>query len=306
MRIAVLGGAGAMGSVFGGLLARSGQDVTLIDVWEEAVKAINAKGLRLEDSSGKEESIPVSATTAPSEVGGADLVLTFVKSHQTDAAVRAAAPLIGNHTIVLTLQNGWGNGPRIGGIVGEDRVLVGVTYNSATVRGPGHVQHSGRGPSYIGELGGTISERATRIAAAFTAAGLETTATASVLKEIWSKLALNVCTLPTSALLGVRAGQLLEHEGLLSLMRALLAEVVAVAARRGIALDYDERWKTITGLLRRAAGAKASMLQDVERRRRTEIEVINGAVVAAGRELDIPTPYNDSMVWLIESLQETF
>lgn len=306
MRIAVLGGAGAMGGVFGALLARSRQDVTLVDVSKEAVDAIRSGGLRLDDSSGKAESIRVPATTAPSEVGVVDLVLTFVKSYHTEAAVRSAAPLIGKHTTVLTLQNGWGNGPRIAAIVGEARVLVGVTYNSATVCGLGHVQHTGRGPTYLGELDGAISERATQIAMAFTDAGLEATATSNVLKDIWSKLALNVCTLPTAALLGFRAGQLIEHEGTRSLMRALLAEVVVVAGRRGIPLSYDERWDAITGLLRRAAGATPSMLQDVQRRRRTEIEVINGAVVAAGRELDVPTPYNQSMVWLIESLQETF
>ena len=89
-------------------------------------------------------------------------------------------------------------------------------------------------------------------------------------------------------------------------MRELLREVVAVADAQGIALDETERWEAITGLLKRATGAKASMLQDVERSRRTEIDVINGAIVAAGQRLGIPTPYNSTMVWLIKSLEETF
>jgi 2-dehydropantoate 2-reductase len=132
------------------------------------------------------------------------------------------------------------------------------------------------------------------------------TVTDDVLKAIWSKLALNVCTLPTSALLRFYAGQLIQHTGTLELMQALLREVMSVANAQNIALEFDERWEAITGLLSRASGAKASMLQDVENRRRTEIDVINGAIVEAGQRLNIPTPYNQALVWLVKALEETF
>ena len=155
-------------------------------------------------------------------------------------------------------------------------------------------------------MDGRVSDRLKRVAEAFNAAGLETTVSEDVRQAIWSKLALNVCTLPTSALLRFFAGQLVEHEGTLALMRALLGEAVAVARAQQIALDFDERWAAITGLLGRATGARASMLQDVENRRRTEIDVINGAIVEAGRRLNIPTPYNETLVWLVKALEETF
>jgi 2-dehydropantoate 2-reductase len=306
MKVVVLGGAGAMGGVFGGLLARAGHEVALVDVWAEAVDAINADGLRLQESSGAEETIRVRAVTQAVDAGPADLVVVFVKCYDTEPAVRAIAPLKNDHTLVLSLQNGWGNGSRIGAIVGEDRVLVGVTYHSATVLGPGRVQHTGRGPTLIGDLNGTASERAVSLAADLSTAGLAASATGDVIKEIWAKLALNAAVLPVAALLGFRAAQLIEHEGTQDLMRALLRETVTVANKQGIAVDYDERWQAITSLLRRAAAAKPSMLQDVERRRRTEVEVINGAVVAAGRRVDVPTPNNQAMVSLLQSLQETF
>jgi 2-dehydropantoate 2-reductase len=306
MKIAIIGGAGAMGSVMGGQLALSGVEVTLLDVSQKAVEMINRNGLRIDDKSGESRTIPMRASANPAEIGPVDVALVFVKCYQTEAAVRAAAPIIGEQTVVLSLQNGWGNAPRIAGIVGEERVVAGVTYHSATVLGPGHIQHSGRGMTFIGELDGAMTERVQKIAEVFNGAGIETTVTDDVLKAIWSKLALNVCTLPTSALLRFFAGQLIQHDGTLELMQALLREVITVANAQNIGLEFDERWEAITGLLGRASGAKASMLQDVENRRRTEIDVINGAIVEAGQRLNIPTPYNQAMIWLVKALEETF
>lgn len=306
MKVAVLG-AGAMGSVIGGLLAKAGNDVTLIDVWHEAVEAINSRGLRVDDKSGNSETIHVRATTDPAEVGKVDLVLVFVKCYHTEAAVRGASALFGPDTIVLSLQNGWGNGPRIASILGKDRLLLGVCYHSATVLGPGHVQHGGRGMTFLGELDRKASERAQSIACVLNNAAIECTATPGVLKEIWSKLALNACTLPTSALLRFYAPQLVQHDSMLELMQGLLHEVVTVAQTQGIPLEFEERWEAITALLKRCAEtAKSSMLQDVEKGRRTEIDVINGAVMEEGRRFSVATPYNNAMTWMVRSLEETF
>jgi 2-dehydropantoate 2-reductase len=159
----------------------------------------------------------------------------------------------------------------------------------------------------MGELNGKISKRLTQIAETFQKAGIEVTTTEEVLKEIWSKLALNVCTLPTSALLRFYAPQLVQHEPMMDLMKELLQEVIAVARAQKIPLDFNERWGAITNLLRRCAPtAKSSMFQDVEKSRRTEIDVINGAIVEAGERLNIPVPYNRSMVWMVKSLEGTF
>ncbi|MEW5977485.1 MAG: 2-dehydropantoate 2-reductase [Acidobacteriota bacterium] len=303
MKIAVIG-AGAMGSVMGGLLAKAGNEVILIDIWRDALEAINTRGLHIEDKAGNSETIRIRATANPSEVGYAELVLVFVKCYHTETAVRGALPLIGAETAVLSLQNGWGNGPRIASIVGQKRLLLGVCYHSATVLAPGHVQHGGRGMTFIGELDGAMSARLKQTADCFNQAGIEATATPAVLREIWSKLALNVCTLPTSALLRFPAGRLVQHDTTLQLMRTLLQEVVSVARAQQIDLSFDERWEAITGLLKRLAPTtKGSMLQDVENGRPTEIDVINGAVVEVGHKLGIPTPCNDAMVWLMKALE---
>ncbi len=306
MKIAILGGGGAMGGLFGGMLAAAGNEVTLIDVSRPAVEAINAKGVTIEEKSGEVRNIKVRASTAPAEVGPVDLIVNFVKCYHTEAAVRAAAPMIGENTDFLTLQNGWGNADTIGGIVGPERVLVGLTYHSGTLLEPGRVKHPGSGMTYIGEIGGGETARLERIVGTFRGAGLEVTQSSAILGEVWKKLALNCCTLPTSALLRLFAHQLVEFAGVKAEMRAILEEVVAVARSQSIPLDFDERWTAITALLEKAVGGKASMLQDVEARRRTEIDVINGAIVAAGKRTGVPTPHNQAMVNMISALQDSF
>ncbi len=306
MKIAVLGGAGAMGGIFGGRLAAAGEDVTLIDVSKEAVDAINSNGLQVEDASGMTLTVKVAAAIDPATIGTVDLLLVFVKCYHTEAAVRSALSTLGPNSVVMTLQNGWGNAARIGQIVGDERVLVGLTYNSGTLLSPGHVRHTAKGMTFAGELNGNLSPRLIQITEILGRAGFDVTPTSDILKEIWSKLSLNVCSLPTSAVLRFFAHQLMEHDGTERLMQALLQEVVTVANAQNIPLDFDERWQGISAGLKRAVGAKSSMLQDVERSRRTEIDVINGAIVEAGQRLNIPTPYNNAMVFLVKSLEETF
>jgi 2-dehydropantoate 2-reductase len=306
MKVAVLGGGGAMGGLFGGYLSRAGNDVTLIDVSRAAVEAINRDGLKIEEKDGSVAAIGVRASDDPKSVGPVDIVINFVKCYHTEAAVTAARPMIGPDTVVLSLQNGWGNAPRIAAVIGEDPLVVGLTYHSATLVAPGHVKHPGVGMTYLGELKGNDTPRLAGIAEAFRSAGLEVTTSPRILDEIWKKLALNVCTLPTAGLLRFFANELGQHEGTMALMERLLDETVAVARAQGIALDRAERWSAITGVIQRAVGAKASMLQDVEAKRRTEIDVINGAIVAAGKTHGVATPFNDAMVWLIRSLEEAY
>lgn len=306
MRIAVLGGGGAMGGIFGSALSVAGEDVTLIDVSKPAVDAINTDGLKVEEKSGETRTVRVAASSDPSKVGPVDLIVNFVKCYHTESAVRSAAPMIGPDTHFLTLQNGWGNADTIGALVGAERVLVGLTYHGGTLLAPGQVKHPGVGMTYIGEVSGKVSPRLEAIVATFRKAGFEVTQSTAILDEVWKKLALNACTLPTSALLGFQSHQLVGHAGILAEMRSILEEVASVAKAQDIALDFDERWAAITGLLEKAVGGKSSMLQDVQARRRTEIDVINGAIVAAGKRTGVPTPHNDAMVNMISALQASF
>ena len=306
MKIAILG-AGAMGSAIGALLHKAGNAVTLIDVARPAIEAVQSRGLIIQNKAGDQETVRVAITDQPASIGVVDLLLVFVKCYHTEAAVKKALPIIGPKTTVLSLQNGWGNGPRIAAIVGKERVILGVCYHSATVLAPGHVLHAGQGKTFMGELDGSDSPRLQQIVKVFNDAGIVAESSGQVLKEIWSKLALNVATLPTSSTVKITADHLLDTLEMQQLMQELLKEVVAVAKQQNIPLDFAERWEAVSGLLKKLApDTKGSMLQDVEARRQTEIDVMCGAIIEAGTRLGIPTPYNRAMFALIKGLESTF
>jgi 2-dehydropantoate 2-reductase len=195
---------------------------------------------------------------------------------------------------------------RIAEVAGRDRILVGLTYHSGMLIGPGRVKHPGSGMTFLGEIDGSRSERLMQVDAALRSAGFDTTVSDRILDEVWKKLALNCCTLPTSALLRFLANELVAFPSAREQMAMILKEVVAVAHAKGIVLDRQERWAAITGLLEKAVGGKASMLQDVEAGRQTEIEVINGAIATAGREVGVATPVNDTMVAMVTALQSKY
>ncbi len=296
-----------MGSAIGALLHEAGNTVTLIDVSRPAIDAVTSRGLIIQDKAGNKRAVRVQITDQPATIGVVDLLIVFVKCYQTADAVGSALPIIGPHTTVLSLQNGWGNGPRIAQLVGAERVVLGVCYHSATVLAPGHVLHAGQGKTFVGEMDGRDRPRLQSIVKTFNHAGIAVEPSGQVLKEIWSKLALNVATLPTSSTVRITADRLLDAPEMQELMKDLLHEVVAVANAQSIPLDFDERWEVITGLLRKLApGTKGSMYQDVENRRRTEIDVMCGAIVEAGARLNIPTPCNRAMIGLIKGLERTF
>lgn len=306
MKIAILG-AGAMGSAIGALLHKAGNQVTLIDVSRPAIEAVQSRGLIIQHKAGEQETVRVQITDQPAGIGVVDLLLVFVKCYHTEAAVKNALPIVGPVTTVLSLQNGWGNGPRIAGIVGQERVVLGVCYHSATVLAPGHVLHAGQGKTFMGELDGSDSPRLQQIVRTFNDAGIAVEPSGQVLKEIWSKLALNVATLPTSASVRVTADRLLDTPEMQDTMRDLLREVVAVANAQNIPLDFTERWDAITSLLRKLApNTKGSMLQDVEARRQTEIDVMCGAIIEGGSKSGIATPCNRAMLGLMKGLEATF
>lgn len=301
MKISVIG-SGAMGSLFGAYLIAGGNDVTLIDVWAEHVEAINKNGLRIEEPGGT-ELYKVPAVTDPGPLGPQDLVIIFVKSYHTAESLVKARSLFGRDTLVLTLQNGLGNAEVITEKAGDVTVIAGTTSHGGTVLGPGKIRHAGAGETIIGQIsgrGGGIEE----IAAEFTRCGLETRVTGNIAGLLWGKLMVNVGINPLTALLGVTNGRLTEMESTLGLMKTLVDEGVAVARAKGVELPYSDAFEKVKAVAAATGANRSSMLQDIERGRRTEIDFINGAVAREGARAGVPTPCNSFVTLLIKAMEE--
>jgi 2-dehydropantoate 2-reductase len=298
MKIAVMG-AGAMGCVFGAALADAGFDMTMIDVRPDVIDAINAGGIGVRRDN-RERRVQVAATTDPSTVGPVDLILFLVKSHHTGDAARFASGIVDDSTIVATMQNGLGNGDILAKAFGAGNVVLGVTAESGTTIAPGVVEHPGHAATFVGPYEGDAFVAAEVVADALRASGFEAEQTASIATEIWRKLVVGASTLPAPALLGLTCGELMEDDEMRRLMDETAVEVVRVARSLGHDVDEQERLRYIHELLAQVPDAKGSMVQDIEAGRKTEIEVINGAVVRAGASVGIETPINQTLVALVK------
>lgn len=304
MRIAVVG-AGAMGCVLGGHLFESDHDVTLIDVWADHVRTINEKGLHLTGVSGDRVLHP-RAVTSPVGLPVQDLVLIMVKSTYTEQAAKDALSIIGPGTMVLTVQNGVGNADKIAAVVGPEKVIAGTTANGAVLLGPGEIKHAGKGETVIGEYSGKLTERVQKLAEVLDAAGLEAKAVENVQSIIWSKLLMNASSNALTAILRVTLGELISWPETRELIKECIGEVTRVTDAKGIRLLYDDPVDTAFKVMKDLSEHYTTMYQDVVAKRRTEIDVINGAVVAEGERLGIPTPVNKVLVNLIKAIERTY
>ena len=297
-------GAGAMGSLFGGLLALSGEDVWLVDIWKEHIDTIRSKGLAIEE---KEETraVTIHAATDVASVGKADLVLIFVKTYHTEKAVSDALALQKEDTVFLTLQNGLGNEEVICRQVDRKKVMLGVTNHGATLLGPGHIRHAGWGKTFIGEIGGSVSSRVSEIAQLFRKAKIETEVSSNVHRLIWEKLLINVGVNALAALTGLKNGELLDHPETIRLMEALVSEAVEVAKRKGIEIAGNpvDKVKSVAEATR---ANRCSMGQDLDYKRKTEIDAINGAIVREAGRLGISVPYNQMITDLVKVIERGF
>ncbi len=305
MRISIVG-AGAMGLLFAYLLSRKeGLEVRLVDRRPDRAEKIRQDGLHVEGVSGEHHLRP-RITANPDEAAPTDLVILCVKSPDTyEAAVRTRS-LAGDGTGVLTLQNGLGNIESIEQALGPGRAFGGTTSMGATVLAPNRIRHAGWGETIIGEPTGRRTKRAEAVLEAFRLAGLEASFTDDLSGLLWSKLIINVGINALTALTRLQNGRLIEHAGTRSVMKLAVEEAARVAEALGIRLLYDHPVEKVARVCEATAGNVASMLQDVLREKRTEIEQINGAVVREAAKLDIPTPVNETLAGLVQTLEESY
>ena len=303
MTIAIVG-AGAIGSLFGGLLARSGQTVWLYNrSYVAHVQAIAKSGTLTLATADAELRVPVRAVTRVDEIDGpVDLMLIAVKAYDTANAIADAAGLVSEDTLALSLQNGVGTDRVIADHVPEDRILRGITAQAANITTPGVVRWAGSGPTILGWCDPDVArpdERAKPVVDAFSEAGLETEFAADIRPSIYEKLLVNAAINPLTAIFDVPNGRLVEDPLLRALLVDLARETHPIVASQGVSLSAAAAVDRVTTVCERTADNVSSMLQDVRRGKRTEIEHINGAVVRMGDDLDVPVPLNRLVTELI-------
>jgi 2-dehydropantoate 2-reductase len=304
MKITILG-AGAMGGMMSGFLTKR-HDVCLVDVWREHVDEINRNGLKIRFKD-EVETVRPRATTNPEDAKGADLVIVFVKSIQTESALRQNQALLGKDTLVLSLQNGYGNEEDILKFVPRDNIIMGTTDRAASVIGPGFVQNSGGQYVHIGPLGDDKSQ-AERVAEAFVECGLQTDVYDSrhVSEMIWDKLIITGSNNALVAALDINTPEL-AGDFLSDAFKLLLRESVQVARACGMPFDEETYIKKNMALIESLSkDAHTSMWQDVNKKRRTEVDRMNGAIVRLGREHGVPTPCNEMIVHIIHAIERRY
>jgi 2-dehydropantoate 2-reductase len=302
MKIAVVG-AGAMGSLFGALLAEAGNEVWLYDIWQEHVQTINQAGLQIERD-GNTRVVEVKATNDPGQIGLTDLVIIFVKSTRTSSAAKTAQSIAGSDGSVMTLQNGMGNADKIAELIAPQRILAGTTSHGATLLGPGNIRHAGSGPTTIGSWAATKDglDRAEQFADFFNRAGIGTEAVADVRSVVWNKLLINIGINAITALTNIKNGQILDLEITQELSRAAVREAVDVARKLNVKV-YDDAMDIVFKVAEATALNRSSMGQDVDNLRPTEIAAINGFIVREAERLGLAAPVNFTLTALIETLQ---
>ena len=309
-RVAVMG-AGAVGSYFGGMLARGGAKVTLIARAAHA-EAIRRDGLKI-DAVTFQERVPVEAATDAAGARGAEFVLFCVKTLNNEEAARELAPHLSPGAVVVSLQNGVDNVERIRAASGIDAVPS-VVYVAVAMPEPGRVKHSGRGDLIVGELRGNthasagaqgVSSRAERVAALFAAAGVPCKVSANIEADLWTKLIMNCAGNAVSALARSSYGRAAREPKSRELMGRVIEETVAVARAAGVSFPPVDLVETGLKLAETLGEATSSTAQDIARGKRTEIGSLNGYVMRRGAELGIPTPVNAVLDALVTLLEQT-
>jgi len=293
MNVSVIG-AGALGTFYGTMLSSSGQDVTLV-CREKDVEALK-RGVSVTGSIER-EACPSIATSPPPS----DLVFVTVKAYDVGAAVRDIKIKAG--TLVVVVHNGLGPDELAAAILGKGHVAVGVSYSGVTFLEPGKVRLAGYTETVLGSVEPAVREKLTTARDALEKAGLKARIADDIRAAQWEKLYANIAINPITAVTGLNNGMLLEVPELKALAVEAVAEAASVSKALGIKAGVDPMENTLK-VIRDTYHNRSSMLQDVTRGKRTEIDALNGKVCELGRRVGVPTPNNDTITALIKGIEK--
>ncbi len=319
MKVAILG-AGAMGSMIGTFVKKGGAETYFVDPYEAHMKAVQEKGLEIALKGRDKEIIHVDlATTDAAQVGVCDIVILLVKGMNTTNTIKANMALIGPETVVLTLQNGYGNTDLLAELLPKQNIAFGVLKCSATLVGPGRAFGN---PKFADSHYGVyfyaldpetpLMGKLEALQDVLKAGGFEPCLTPDAERQVWKKLSTNAIGNIPCALIQVSPQDLVSHEHGYVLYRNIVKEVCAVATAKGIPMDFEEEWQEnhVSKIPPRPVPPEVrtftSAIHDVSRKHRTECDFLNGAIYREGQKYGIPTPYNETVWRLMKVLEDHY
>ncbi|MGI9319616.1 MAG: ketopantoate reductase family protein [bacterium] len=306
MKIAIIG-AGAMGSVYAGLLADAGNEVHVVDLWREHIDTINEAGLRIEGASGDRVVHSVNAHSAPDQIGVCDLVIIATKASGVGAAAHSIAPVIDRHSIILTIQNGLGAGERIRAAIQNDNILLGVAGGfGASMKAPGHAHHNGMELIRVGEMQGGLSERLKQVAQVWQDAGFNVKAFEDINQLIWEKFICNVTFSAPCTVFQKNIGELMQDPYGWPVAQQCAREAYDTAIAKKIKLSFDDPYVYVSQFGQNMPEARPSMYLDHLDKRRSEIDAINGMVPVVAKEVGLNAAYNEVISAIVRSREMDF
>lgn len=304
MKIVIIG-AGAMGCLYGGYLSKK-NEVILLDSYQPQIDAINEKGITIKEEDGSEQHFAtVKAYKSGEHNEQADLVIVFVKSTFTADALEINKNLFGDHTIVMTLQNGAGNDRKIAKYVKQENIVIGTSKHNSQNLGNATCKHSGTGATTIGS-NCEATETLKKIAAMLEECGFKAVISDDIQRIIWSKLFVNLSINTFTAITRTPIGYMVQNEYAWDFAKRLIYEAVEVAEEDGTYFDRREVLESVRQTCIDAGAGFSSMYQDVTKGIRTEIDAINGAIVEQAKLYGVPVPYNSLIVDLIHAIEGSY
>lgn len=304
MKIIVIG-AGAMGSLFGGKLAMTGYDVTMVAVSSVTIDTINRDGIILDDETGHHV-IPVRIKRAEEIQEKADLIILFTKTISSRTALESAQHFIGKNTYILTLQNGLRNIELISKFVNTDRIIAGVTNYASDAKGPGKISSSGSG--FVKIMSADLKKTLflDKVSKMLSDAGFHVTVTEDIFVAIWEKVGFNAAINATTAVCRVPCGGVGNVAQGRYLAAKIAEETAMVANAYGVKASAESIIKNLENTYTAHKGHFTSMAQDVQKKRKTEVDFINGGIVKKAKEKGLKVPYTEAVYDLLKVIENTY
>ena len=301
MRIAVIG-AGAMGSIYGGHLSQN-NEVYLVDTAAPVVEHIRKEGLKIQEN-GQDVIYRPQAMTSTEGLEPVDLVILFVKSLFSRAALSGNKSLIGPDTYVMTLQNGSGHEDILGEFVDQDHIVIGTTEDNGAVLGLGHIRRGGEGNTNVGMLVEDKDGFLPRLKEAFDCCGFNVKIHANIQQLIWDKLFTNVSLSAVTGILQVDMGYIASNEYAWAMTRRLIKEAVAVAKAMGLEADEEAIAAKVRKTSEMSPNGCTSIRADLRDGRKSEVDTISGSVVRAAQKCGVSVPTHRFVVEMVHAMEE--